>query len=129
MSFVTGPGAAAIPPENFVLPSPPPATLTVLESTPDRLLFNVTSGRDSGDINQGDVAARVFYTVDPAAGPGTYRILFDPNFTVFSSSNPNFDPLIFADATDAGVIFVPEPSGLALLAAAGVLTLRRRARA
>ena len=31
VSLVTGPGAVAIPPENFVLPATPPAMLSVLE--------------------------------------------------------------------------------------------------
>jgi hypothetical protein len=122
-------GGAERPADNYVLDVPSGSTFTVAENTPDRLLVNVSSNNDLADITTGKKAARVFYTLDPAAVPGNYTIVFDTASTVFGSGDPNQPLEIPVTLTDAGFVridIVPEPASLSLLGIAGLLALRRR---
>ena len=77
------------------------------------------------DIQDGTKAARVFYTIDPGAAPGTYRLTLDPSGTLFVSGDTG--EAIPVDISDAGTVVVtPEPGSIALLGVAGLLALRRR---
>ena len=107
-----------------------PPSVTILESTPTRLLFNVTSGGDLNDIDEGETAARIAFTAAPDSPFGSYTVALDPNTTVFGSGNPDLPLEIIVDKSDTGGIFyVPEPSGAALVGTCGLLALRRRRRA
>jgi hypothetical protein len=129
VSFVNGPGTTPveIPANPAIAMTPNPASITVLENTPSRLVFNVTSGNDLTDIDEGESAARVFYTVPQDATPGIYRIVFDAPNSVYGSGDPELPLSIEVAMTDEGVIrVVPEPGALSLLGIAGLLALRRR---
>jgi hypothetical protein len=128
-SFVNGPGTTPvqIAPNPAIAMTPNPASITVLENTPSRLVFNITSGNDLTDIDDGETAARVFYNVNAAAPFGTYRITFDAPNTVFGSGDPELPLSIEVALSDAGVItYVPEPGSLAAAGLFGLLFLRRR---
>jgi hypothetical protein len=113
------------PPDNFVLDVPSGSLFSVAESDADYLLINVASNEELTDINTGDKAARVFYTLEPGAW-GNYWLVFDPDSTVFGSADPDQPIEIPVDLTDAGVLlWVPEPSGLSLLGVASLVALRR----
>ena len=102
-------------------------SITILESTPTRLLFNVTSGGDLNDIDEGETAARIAYTAAPDSPVGTYVVALDPNTTVFGSGDPELPLEIIVDKSDPGLVqVVPEPGALSLLGIAGLLALRRR---
>jgi hypothetical protein len=121
-----GAGAVALAP-NPVFNTGSAPSFQISESSPTRLVFNVTSGGDLNDIDEGESAARVFYNVDPGAAPGVYRLQFDPDYTVFGSGDPNLPLSIDVALTDQGVLqVVPEPGTLSLLGIAGLLALRRR---
>jgi hypothetical protein len=131
--FMTGPSAvqvvdpAAIARTNAA-GQPAEPSITVLESTPQRLLFNITSAGELSDIDDGEIGARVFYTFEPGGRIGYYRVLFDAQNTVFGSGDPNLPlsiPVALIDAVP-GIFYPPEPSTLALVGMASVLTLRRR---
>jgi hypothetical protein len=79
----------------------------------------------SEDIVSGTKAARVYYTIDPDAPPGVYRIGLDPASTLFVSGDTG--AVIPIDIADRGTVTVwPEPTGLSLaLIAGGALALRR----
>jgi hypothetical protein len=134
LRLLTGVAAVTIPPDNFVLPpTAEPATVSVIESDANHVIFNITSGsRDPndlgslGDINTGDKAARIWYVVDPGTPQATYRLRLDPTLTEFGSNHPNFPLEIPVDFGDEGVIVTPEPSAVALLPATALLALRRR---
>jgi hypothetical protein len=129
VSFVNGAGSTPIQmaPNPAIAMTPNPASITVLENTPSRLVFNVTSGNDLTDIDEGESAARVFYTVPQDATPGIYRIVFDAPNSVYGSGDPELPLSIEVAMTDEGVIrVVPEPGALSLLGIAGLLALRRR---
>ena len=134
LRLLTGAAAVTIPPDRFVLPpTAEPATVSVLESDADHVLFNITSGsRDPqdldalGDINTGDKAARIWYVVEPGTPEATYRLRLDPTVTIFGSANPNLPLEIPVGIGDEGVIVTPEPTALALLSAGALLALRRR---
>jgi len=84
------------------------------------------------DIQNGTKAARVFYTIDPAAAPGTYTIRLDPSGTLFVSGDTG--EAIPVDISDSGplvtVLPAPEPAGVSLLGfASAAVLLRRRRRA
>jgi hypothetical protein len=130
VSFVNGPGTTPveIPANPAIAMTPNPASLTILESTPTRLVFNITSGNDLTDIDEGESAARVFFTLAPDMTPGLYRMRFDPANTIFGSGDPELPLLIEVALTDEGIFGIPEPSGLTMVGAAGVLALRRRRR-
>ncbi len=115
------------PAQNFVLDVSSGATFTVAENTPGSLLINVSSNNDLANIDAGDVAARIFYTVDPGGPIGDYTIVFDTQSTVFGSGDPNRPLEVPVTLTDAGYIrVVPEPSCLTLLGGTALLALRRR---
>ena len=131
LRLLTGDAAVAVPPEipgdDFVLPTTPDPILTILESDANHLLFNVTSARlepPYADIDQGELAARVFWELDPSTPPGVYRVMVDQERTRFGTANPKLPLLIDVEKTDAFV--VPEPAGLSLVGLAGLLALRRR---
>ena len=133
LRLLTGDAAVAVPPEipgdDFVLPAAPPPMLTIVESDPDHLIFNVTmasGGVPLPDIDQGERAARVFFTFAPDAPLGLYRVLADRDITVFGSGDPNLPLVIDVETTDAFVIRIPEPGALSLLAASAPFALRRR---
>ena len=116
-------------PDNFVLTAPD-ATFVQSEADAGHILAAAQDGTSLGvDVVTGPKAARVYYAVDPGTTPGLYRITLNPVGTTFVSGDPNrqgYFPVV--DITDPGVVLVtPEPSGLALLAVAGLLALRRRA--
>ena len=113
------------PPENFVLDVPSGSTFSVAESTANNVLANVSSNNDLADIITGKKAARIRYTVAPNTPFGFYTLVLDPNNTVFGSGDPNRELQIIVDLRDTDIL-IPEPSGLALLGAAGLLALRRR---
>ena len=113
------------PTSNFVLDVPSGATFTVAESDANHVLVNVASNNDLADINSGDVAARVFYRVE-GCFMQSLEITLDPGSTVFGSGDPNRDLEITVNLSDSGYIPpCPEPGGLALLAGAAVIALRR----
>ena len=120
------------PADNFVLDVPSGATFSVAESDANHVLINVSSNNELADITTGKKAARILYTLTPAAlaqgwtfsGP---VLVFDTGSTVFGSGDPNRDVNIVVDLTDAGILLLPEPTDLTLLGMAGVLCLRRRA--
>jgi hypothetical protein len=126
--LLTGAAAFQVSP-NFVFPGTPPPEVVLLESTADYLHLAVTSGQDPptglADINSGDTAGRVFFVVEPAWPPGQYWLEFEPADTSFLSGDPSLPLEILVDVSDRGVLGVPEPTGVATLAAAGVLMLRR----
>ena len=131
-SFVSGPGTTPVQlgPNPAIAMTPNPASITVLESTPTRLVFNVTSGNDLTDIDEGETAARIFYTAVGNPTPGISRITFDVANTVFGSGDPELPLSIEVALTDEGSIdYIPEPSGLVLAsgAAAALVLWRRRA--
>jgi hypothetical protein len=116
-------------PDNFVLGSDAAKyTFSVATSTADEVLANVSSNNDLFPINNGQKAARVFYTIAPDAPFGNYTIAFDSASTVFGSGDPQRPEVeIHVNLTDAGVIgYIPEPGALGLLGVGGLLALRRR---
>ena len=119
--FVSGPGAVTIPPANFVLPQPPPAELTIIEAVSDSLQVNVTAEGATGDIDTGDTALRVYFTYQPMGTIGIYHLTFDPNNTVFASSEVRAIPVAVAESS---LICWPEPAAVALLPPIAVLGLR-----
>jgi hypothetical protein len=132
LRLLTGDAAVAVPPEipggDFVLPATPPPLLTVIESDADHVIFNVTMAVPDAplpDIDQGERAARVYWTWEPFAPEGVYRVLADPDITAFGSGDPNLPLAIEVEMTDAFVVFLPEPGALSLLAAAAPFALRR----
>jgi hypothetical protein len=77
------------------------------------------------DIVEGTKAARVFFTINPTAPAGVYRINLDPAGTLFVSGDTG--EAIPVDISDRGTVtFVPEPTVLPALAVAGMLAARRR---
>jgi hypothetical protein len=121
-----GAGVVALAP-NPVFNTGNAPSFQITESTPTRLVFNVTSGGDLNDIDEGESAARIFYTVAPGAASGIYKLNFDPDNTVFGSGDPNLPLSIDVALTDSGVLqVIPEPGTLSLLGVAGLLALRRR---
>ena len=121
-----GAGVVALAP-NPVFNTGSAPSFQITESSPTRLVFNVTSGGDLNDIDEGESAARIFYTVAPDATPGMFRLQFDPDNTVFGSGDPNLPLSIDVALTDQGVLqVIPEPGTLSLLGVAGLLALRRR---
>jgi hypothetical protein len=76
------------------------------------------------DIVDGTKAARVFYTMDPNAAPGTYHIRLDPAGTLFVSGDTG--EAIPVDISASFSVPIPEPAGFSLLGIAGLLTLRSR---
>jgi hypothetical protein len=77
------------------------------------------------DIADGTKAARIFYTLDPDAPYGDFRISLDPSGTLFVSGDTG--EAIPVDISDSySFIVIPEPVGLSLLGAAGLLMIRRR---
>ena len=128
VSFVNGAGSTPVQigANPAIAMTPNPASITVLENTPSRLVFNITSGNDLTDIDEGESAARIFYTVAPDAVQGIRRIVFDAANSVYGSGDPELPLSIEVDMTDAGVItFIPEPTGVAVLAVSAVFALRR----
>jgi len=104
------------------------AHFTVPESAPDHLLIEVTipPAAPLTDLMTGTKAARVYYAVDPAAPPGVYDITLDPQETGIASGLPNRALPPPVGVTDPGVVLVtPEPSGMALPGALGLLLARR----
>ena len=129
VGLLTGAAALTVPADRFVFPTPPDPSILPVESTARRLYVNVTTGADLADIDDGDKAGRLWFTVDPAAPLGVYRLRFDPNSTVFGSGDPNLPLSIdVALAEGAAIVLEPEPGTPALLAAAGLLGLLRRRR-
>ena len=129
VSFVNGAGSTPVQigPNPAIAMTPNPASITVLENTPSRLVFNITSGNDLTDIDEGESAARIFYTVAPDAAVGLRRITFDALNSVYGSGDPELPLSIEVDMSDVGLIeVVPEPGALSLLGIAGLLALRRR---
>jgi hypothetical protein len=83
------------------------------------------------DIVNGTKAARVFYTIDPAAFaspfPVAYHLRLDPAGTLFVSGDTG--EAIPVDISDPGsVATVPEPAGLSFAGVACALALLRRRR-
>jgi hypothetical protein len=121
-----GAGAIAQAP-NPVFNTGSAPSMQITESSPTRLVFNVTSGGDLNDIDDGESAARIFYTVADGVNPGVYRLQFDAENSVFGSGDPTLPLSIDVALTDQGVLqIVPEPGTLSLLGVAGLLALRRR---
>jgi len=136
LSFVPlGPGGtgggfaftgAERPPGDFVLDVPGGGLFRVATLTPTSLVINVASNEDLADINTGDKAARVFYTIG-AVPPAAYTLAFDAANTDFISGDPDQEFDIPVDLRDFGVVVCPEPGALlSLLGLGGMLTLRRR---
>src|SRR5687768_8075839 len=119
-------------PDNWVLTPSDAAELVQNEVEPDHILafagYKFTYAGPLADINTGEKAARIYYTVDPGAAPGLYRITLNPGYTIFGFGDPNCEHChgpVFID--DPGLIRVtPEPAGLALIGAVAVLVLQRR---
>ena len=114
-------------PDNNWLFTSPDAAFSVVESAADHLFINASSPDERVDIPYADTptyAARIYYTVDPAAAPGRYSITLEPRTTRTYAVDQIELPV---DVTDPGLVLVtPEPSGLAVLALSGLLALRRR---
>jgi len=131
LRLLTGESAVAVPPripaDDFVLPAVPPPQLMILESDPNHLTFDVLTLTESDfpDIDQGERAARIFWTWEPFAPEGIYRIVVDPEITVFASGEPELPLRIEVETTDAFVVFFPEPGAVSLLAIAAPFALRR----
>jgi hypothetical protein len=120
IELVTGPGAVQLGP-NPVFDTGS-TTVTLVESTPTRLLADF-DGSVPTDIEDGETAARILYTVAPNAC-GAWRFLLDDRNTVFADADANAIPVDLSSTTI--VIFCPEPGTLSLLPVVGVLALRRR---
>ena len=136
VTFVTGPSAvqivdpAAIARRN-ASGAPAEPSIMILQSTPEVLWFDVVSAGELSDINEGDIAARVFYTYHLGGRPNDYLIVVDEDedHTVFASGDPRLPIRIDVDYPDVGRIFYPpEPSCVSLLAMAGLMGLRWRTR-
>ena len=132
LRLLTGDAAVAVPPEipggDFVLPAVPPPSLVIIESDADHVIFNVTMAVPDAplpDIDQGERAARIFWTWEPFAPEGMYRVLADPDITAFGSGDPNLPLAIEVEMTDAFVVIAPEPGAVSLLAVAAPFALRR----
>ena len=116
-------------PDHFVMDVPGGATFSVSVNQPDRLVINVfgNTGTDLADINNGDKAARIFYRLDPPCPGFVEAFRFVVNDTAFVSGDERYPTVqIPVDVSDSAVFVCPEPGAAALLAAAALLTLRRR---
>jgi hypothetical protein len=118
---------AEAPPDHFVLDVPSGSVFQVGSLTPSRLLINASSMQDLADIQTGDKAARIFYTIG-AVPPAAYTLVFETPATNFGSADPDHDLDIPVDLQDFGIVVCPEPAALLVVlpAAAGALVLRRR---
>ena len=110
---------------NFVFPR---NSVVLVESDPDHIQLNFentgTGVNGQTDVADGMSAGRIYYTVDPGFPYGLYSFVIHPDNTVFASADALAIPV---DLSDTGnVIAVPEPTAAWLLAAAGLLALRRR---
>ena len=130
--LVTGPSAVQLGPNPTIARTdasgnPAEPSVTILESTPQRLVFNVTSPGALSDIDEGETAGRIFYTYHAGGRPFDYHIVADPVYSVFGSGDPELAISIDVAFPDVGRIFYPpEPSSLSLLAMAGLMGLRWR---
>jgi hypothetical protein len=121
---------AAAPPDRFVFDGPAGAMFGVSELTPSRVVMNVVNNgdlEDLVDIQTGDKAARIFYTIGPTP-PAAYTLAFDTAGTDFTSADPNHSIDIAVALSDPGVVVCPEPGGVIVLSVAGAFALARRRR-
>ena len=114
-------------PDNWVFTNPN-AILVLTDPTPSRLIINASDAGpgDLPDIRTGMEAARILYTIDCAAATRLgSTISLDPEISVFGSGDPNHELEIPVNVSDAASFLCPEPGGLAVLAVAAALQLRR----
>ena len=108
----------------------PGATFAV-EGVADQLIITALSPAERIDLTRTPVnVARLYYAVDPDAAPGRHDINLEWGVTRIISGDPTPVPATPVSAEDPGIVIVtPEPSAVAMLAAAALLALGRRRRA
>ena len=102
-------------------------TVVPLEPTEDataRLQINFDNLGDLADIRPGMSAGRIPFVVDAELTPGIYTFRLDPLNTIFAGFSEAI-PVNLVD--EARILYIPEPSALAGVAALGLLALRRPA--
>ena len=117
----------ATEPDNWIF-TDPGALFTVADADAGHLLIRASSPDESVDITQPPRnAARIYYRIDAGVAPGLYPITLEEGTTRIYSADSGGLPPPPLGVTDPGLARVtPEPSGLAVLALAAALGLRRR---
>jgi hypothetical protein len=119
-------------PDNWVFTNRNASLVLFEEATPSRLIVSaadVSGGERLKDVTTGMEAARILYTIDcDAATRLDSTVSLDREITAFASGDPNHNPEIPVDVSDAATFVCPEPAGLIALPLAAALGRRRRRR-